>query len=346
MCSCVNIKIKGIFALLIFRNRLLRLEAQYRSDVIAGNGDVFTAPKPELQFGLPIHCLASEHPKTCAGRERPDQNVRRPLQSEFQEKILVWLNYEGGVSRCACEGDQGTTAWHARNRKEAEHQQMLQLHPSLPIGPGFRLPSRVLACTARGSHAQPASVRSTEAMLTQSRRIRQQHCPRQFSVPPHPQTGLALRLDARRLPRSASLGRPGPCSGANAASPGAGTWAAPRRYMVSRPPVDERPGAAARSRWPRPSEAIAVRFSSASSPPSARTSTVSRWWPGPSPTRTVFAPRARKALAAAPTSRGFVLTSAPGMYSTRFGFSSTVLPGRFRSNKRRPSISARSSGPE
>ena len=70
------------------------------------------------------------------------------------------------------------------------------------------------------------------------------------------------------------------------------------------------------------------RLSSSSNPLSASTSRVSRWWPGPSPTTTVFAPSARNALAAAPTSRGSVFTSVPGMDSTRFGFSRTVLPRR------------------
>jgi hypothetical protein len=66
---------------------------------------------------------------------------------------------------------------------------------------------------------------------------------------------------------------------------------------------------------------------------------------GPSATTTLFAPSARNASAAAPTSLGFVFTSAPGMDSTRFGFSSTFFPRGSKSNNRRPSVSSRSSGP-
>jgi len=85
-------------------------------------------------------------------------------------------------------------------------------------------------------------------------------------------------------------------------------------------------------------------LSSLASPVSSSTSCVSRWWPGPSATTTLLAPSARNAVAAAPTSLGFVFTSAPGMDSTRFGFTSTVFPRRSRSNKLMPSVSVRSSG--
>jgi len=65
-----------------------------------------------------------------------------------------------------------------------------------------------------------------------------------------------------------------------------------------------------------------------------------------SATTTLRAPRCRNASAAAPTSTGFVFTSTPAMYSTKFGLSKTDLPRRFNPNMRSARVSESASPSE
>ena len=95
----------------------------------------------------------------------------------------------------------------------------------------------------------------------------------------------------------------------------------------------------------RSTNRIRLSCSSVSNPVSARTSIVSRWWPGPSPTRTVSCSEREEGARCRPDQSRVGVHFGAGMYSTRFGLSRTVLPRRSRSNKRRPSRSVRSNRP-